>query len=80
MTIRAAKIENSPRLLRFLGCLASGQWRSTMQIIQEAQICAVSACASECRAQGQAIETKCEGKVWFYRLPNRNDGQQELAL
>ena len=68
MTIHAAQIAHSPRLQRFLACLSDREWRSTLQLIQQAQVCAVSSCASELRAQGIPVETKCVDRVWYYRL------------
>ena len=66
--IHAAQLAHSPRLQRFLSCLNEREWKSTLQLIQQAQVCAVSSCASELRAQGIAVETKCVGRVWWYRL------------
>jgi hypothetical protein len=59
---------SSPRLQRVLRLLADGEWHSTMTIIQEANVCAVSAVVSELRANGVAIECAQRGKVWVYRL------------
>ena len=75
--MNAAAIENSPRLQRFLGVLADGQWHSTREIIQRGDVCAVSACAAECRANKIEVECEQRGKVWFYRLPCR--AQMEMA-
>lgn len=69
--IKAANIDRSRRLSLFLGALASGEWRSTMDIIREAGICAVNSCAAECRAQGIDVACERRGAAWYYRLPCR---------
>ena len=69
--MNAARIERSKRLQKFLGVLASGEWLSTMQIIQRGGICAINSCAAECRDQGVQVQCERRGGAWFYRLPCR---------
>ena len=62
-----AKLDNSPRLQRVAALLADGQWRTTMEIIVGANVCAVNSAIAELRANGLAVESKREGDVWSYR-------------
>lgn len=63
-----AKLDNSPRLQRVAALLADGQWRTTMEIIVGANVCAVNSAIAELRANGLAVESKRAGDVWSYRL------------
>lgn len=68
----AANIDKSARLNRVLGVLGTGEWKSTRQIVHEADVCAVNSCVSEIRANGIAVECRCIGQGRFeYRLPCR---------
>ena len=64
----AANPDKSPRLLRFLGALSDGQWHSTMQIIQAANITAVNSAAHECREAGHLIDCERRDGAFYYRL------------
>lgn len=69
--IHAARMENSPRLRRTLQVLSDCEWHSTLNLIQNAAICAVNSAISELRApvNGYQIECKRVSKsVWEYRL------------
>jgi hypothetical protein len=66
--LNAAQLSRSARLQRVLRLLETGGWHSTLSIINEAQVCAVSAVVSELRANGQHIECKRRGDTWVYRL------------
>jgi hypothetical protein len=68
MSIHAANPDKSRRLLRVLGVLSDRQEHSTLDLITQAQVCAVSACVSELRSAGHKIECKRRGDVWHYRL------------
>lgn len=80
--MHAAKIDRSPRLQRVLECLADGRWRTTREIMLDADVCAVNSCVAELRANGRDIE--CEQvlrdgrRLWRYRL--RVPAQAELGL
>lgn len=66
--MNAADPNKSRRLLRVLGVLSDGQEHSTLALMTNAQVCAVSACISELRAAGHLIDCQRRGGVWFYRL------------
>lgn len=67
---------SSPRLQRVLRLLQDGRWHSTLGIVQEAQVLAVSAVVSELRQNGIRVEHDQHGKVHVYRLAP--DGQLSL--
>ena len=75
--MHAARIEHSPRLQRVNALLSDGRWRSTREIMSEAQVCAVNSCVSELRANGLPIlcrRDKVGGQVlYFYRLVTKED-------
>jgi hypothetical protein len=56
--IHAGRVETSPRLQRVLAVLADGARHTTRDLMFEANVCAVSACVSELRANG--IDVRCE--------------------
>ena len=68
--MHAAKLHKSDRLQRVHTVLkaVSPRWFSTRDIIEIANVCAVSSIASELRANGVNIECRREGNVWSYRL------------
>ena len=66
--MNAARLEKSARLQRVLSLLSSGREYSTMEIVQGAQVMAVSAAVSELRAQGKTIHCERRGSVWYYRM------------
>jgi len=67
--MHAARLEASPRLQRVLWALMDGQWHTTRELIVAAEVCAVNSCIAELRANGVAIETRCEGVGRYaYRL------------
>lgn len=63
-----AHLSKSPRLQRVLKLLKGRKAYSTMQIIKKANVCAVSAIASELRAQGYLISCQRTGNKWMYWL------------
>lgn len=84
-SIRAARLESSPRLQSVHTLLKTGLRYSTRDIIDLTGYCAISAIASELRANG--ITVKCEPKtengqqVHYYWIPRPAQPEQsELAL
>lgn len=76
--IKAARIENSPRLRRLLGVLSDGQKHSTLELIQKAGICSVNSAADELRDPiNGSLDIRCErdGKVWYYQLHRGSRGE-----
>lgn len=71
--IHHARPETSPRLMRVLRVLADGRWHSTLAIQTAAETVAVSACVSELRACGYAVDcrrrARRDGPVWEYSMP-----------
>lgn len=69
-----AKLQNSDRLRRVLNLLLRGP-HTTLEIVREAQVCAVNSIISELRANGIPVDCKCLGKGrYLYSLP---EGQKE---
>ena len=68
--MHAAKLSKSDRLQRVHALLTrfQGRWLTTMDVIQRAQVCAVSSIMDELRENNVNIETKREGRVWSYRM------------
>jgi hypothetical protein len=66
--MHSAKLENSDRLQRVHRCLMSGP-KTTLELVQQAGVCAVNSIVDELRDNGIAIECKRTGKnIWQYRL------------
>lgn len=63
-----AKLSQSPRLQRVRDFLIDGEWHSSRDIIQGANICAISAAISELRFNGCNIECEQRGRVFYYRM------------
>jgi len=67
--IHYARIEESERLQRAHKVLSDGQWHSTREIMQAADVCAVNTVVAELRANGAPILTRCAGRGRYeYRL------------
>lgn len=70
--MNAANPARSKRLASVLKLLSDGKEYTTRQIMDRAQVCAVSACISELRESGHAISChrrQVKGEMrWFYRL------------
>ena len=62
MSIRYAKIEDSPRLQRVYQLLSDGHWHGTREIMLTAAVCAVNTVIAELRANGYDIVTRCKGQ------------------
>lgn len=63
-----ARLDRSPRLQRVLKILKDGNKHTTLDLIQEASVCAVNSIVSELRMNGHDITCKRKGDVWEYRL------------
>lgn len=66
--MNAANPEKSRRLMRVLGVLSDGLAHSTLDLINQAQVCAVNSCVAELRQAGHQIDCQRRGSVWIYRL------------
>lgn len=64
----------SDRLRNTLAALADGAEHSTLDLMRQAGICAVSAVVSELRANGCRIDCRREGRIYYYRLRAQKDG------
>lgn len=69
--MKSAKLNSSQRLQRVLTVLSDGQEHSTLDIIGQAQVCAVSAIISELRANGVDIVCRRMGDRWLYKIGSR---------
>lgn len=69
--IRYARLTNSPRQQRVLRVLSDGSEHSTRDLIVQADVCAVNSIVAELRANGIPIASRCQKRVWFYRLGAR---------
>jgi hypothetical protein len=66
--MNAASIEKSDRLARVLELLWQGGDFSTLDIIKQANVCAVNSIVAELRQNGFDINCQRRGDKWFYRL------------
>ncbi|TQV63942.1 MAG: hypothetical protein FNT29_06075 [Halothiobacillaceae bacterium] len=77
--MKAAKLETSDRLKRVHDLLKRGGEYSTMQIVQQAQVCAVNSIAAELRVNGVPVKSRLEVvpnpcgapggvRLWYYSL------------
>lgn len=66
--MNAADANKSKRLLRVLGVLSDGREHSTLDLLTNAQVCAVNSCVAELREANHDIRCQRRGGVWFYRL------------
>lgn len=71
MTMHAANIEKSERLGRVLDLLSKGGEFSTLDIIRQANVCAVNSIVAELRQNGFDIDCQRKGEKWFYRLEKK---------
>ena len=68
-----ATIARSPRLQRVLEALSDGVEHSTLDIVREAEVCAVNSCIAELRANGadigcRQIRNSGGQRLWMYKL------------
>jgi hypothetical protein len=66
--MNAASIESSDRLNRVLDLLSQGSEFTTLDIIKEANVCAVNSIISELRQNGFDIACQRRADKWFYKL------------
>jgi len=66
--MNAAHPDRSQRLQRVLALLKKGGEYTTMQIVEDAHVMAVSACVSELRLAGHNIRCQRRGDRWYYRI------------
>lgn len=66
--MNAASIEKSARLGRVLDLLSQGGEFTTLDIIKQANVCAVNSIIAEIRQNGYDINCQRRGDKWFYRL------------
>ena len=72
--MHAARLSRSPRLQRLHALLADGRERSTMDIVTDARVCAVSSCIAELRVNGaeivcrQIVNPATSERVFLYRM------------
>jgi hypothetical protein len=66
--MNAANIENSDRLNRVLDLLSQGTEFTTLDIIKQANVCAVNSIISELRQNGFEIDCQRRADKWFYKL------------
>ena len=69
--MNAASIENSDRLNRVLDLLSQGGEFTTLDIIKEANVCAVNSIVAELRQNGFNINCQRRGDKWFYKLETK---------
>lgn len=67
MTMHAANLSRSDRLRRVDVLLDSGGEYTTLDIVQQAQVCAVNSIIAELRQNGRQIECTRRGDRWYYR-------------
>lgn len=66
--MNAASIERSERLGRVLDLLSQGGEYTTLDIIKQANVCAVNSIVAELRCNGFDIDCQRRGDKWFYKL------------
>ncbi len=67
--MHAGKLEKSQRLQRVAKLLKDGKPHSTLDIINRAKACAISAAVSELRANGMTVDCWRSGGIWYYKHP-----------
>lgn len=66
--MKAANLETSDRLIRVHKALSSGGELTTLDIIKQANVCAVNSIISELRLNGVNISCQRRGSKWYYKL------------
>lgn len=66
--MHAARLGHSDRLQRVRALLSDGVPRSTMEIIAQANVCAVNSIVAELRHNGIGIDCQRIGDVWYYSI------------
>lgn len=68
MSTHAARADYSARLRRVLHVLADGAEYTTLDLMQQAHVCAVNAIVSELRENGYRITCQRRGDRWYYQM------------
>jgi hypothetical protein len=71
--MNAASIEKSARLGRVLDLLSQGGEFTTLDIIRQAEVCAVNSIVAELRQNGFDITCQRRGEKWFYTLEKQHE-------
>jgi hypothetical protein len=71
--MNAASIEKSARLGRVLDLLSQGGEFTTLDIIRQAEVCAVNSIVAELRCNGFDITCQRRGDKWFYTLEKQHE-------
>jgi hypothetical protein len=71
--MNAASIEKSARLGRVLDLLSQGGEYTTLNIIRQAEVCAVNSIVAELRCNGFDITCQRRGDKWFYTLEKQHE-------
>ena len=66
--MKAASLERSDRLSRVHELLLQGGEFSTLDIIKQANVCAVNSIVAELRENGVSVSCQRRGERWFYKL------------
>ena len=66
--MNAARMGKSERLQRVFKLLSKGGEYTTLDIIQQAGVCAVNSIISELRQNGYQINCQRRNDKWFYRM------------
>lgn len=71
--MHSANLQTSDRLKRVAELLADGKEHSTMEIIRNANVCAVNSVVAEIRANGSEISCRRDGNAWYYKMEVKNE-------
>lgn len=75
--MKHARVQGSPRLLRVLSALATGEWISHRDLAERSQVKGLRTCICELRRNGFAILSRGGGALWEYKLETkRHDHRQ----
>lgn len=66
--MNAARLTRSDRLKRVKEFLADCRPHSTLEIVQQAQVCAVNSIVAELRANGVPIKCERRADRWYYQM------------
>ena len=66
--MHAANLQKSSRLKRLYNLLKDGKKRSTREIMNAANICAVSTAIAELRDNSCNITCERQGMYWYYQM------------
>ena len=69
--MNSARLDHSERLQRVASLLKKGGEFTTLDIVVQAQVCAVNSIISELRANGMNISCQRRGDRWFYRMEGK---------